>query len=186
MGVCGGAQPIARSRPGCDYNGIPPRAYPPGIHAGWPVTYEELIPYYERVEEFLPVRQVEEGELATKDALFGMGCEKVGLAHSEAKDVTTAVWRRCHNAILPVAKMIPGQHLMYPQADGCTMCGHCLVGCRNPVGAPLERKAKRATNVTYVPAAVARSNCEIVPNAFATALVHEPAGEGRARIRGVR
>jgi choline dehydrogenase-like flavoprotein len=168
------------------YNGISPRAYPAAIGADWPMSYEELIPYYERVEAFLPVRQVEEGELATKDALFGMGCEKVGLAHGVAKDVSTAMWRRCHNAILPVAEMTPGQPLRYPDTDGCTMCGHCLVGCRNPVGAPLERKAKRATNVTYVPAATATGNCEVVPNAFATALLHERADEGSARVRGVR
>ncbi|HEY3211073.1 MAG TPA: GMC family oxidoreductase [Actinomycetota bacterium] len=168
------------------YNGISPRAYPSAIDADWPMSYEELIPYYERVEAFLPVRQVEEGDLATKDALFGMGCEKIGLSHSESKDVTTSVWRRCHNAILPVAKMSSGRPLRYPDVDGCTMSGHCLVGCRNPVGAPLERKAKRATNVTYVPAAVATGECEIVPNAFATALIHEPSGEGKARVRGVR
>lgn len=168
------------------YNGISPRAYPAAINSDWPITFEDLIPHYERVEAFLPVRQVEEGELATKDALFAAGCEKLGLTHSEAKDVTTAVWRRCHNAILPVAKMSPGQPLRYPEVDGCTMCGHCMVGCPNPVGAPLERKAKRATNVSYVPAAVATGNCEIVPNAFVVALLHEPAEEGRSRIRGVR
>jgi choline dehydrogenase-like flavoprotein len=50
----------------------------------------------------------------------------------------------------------------------------------------LERKAKRATNVSYVPAAVATGNCEIVPNAFATVLLHDQAGEGKARVHGVR
>src|SRR5206468_10676282 len=114
------------------------------------------------------------------------GCEKLGLVHSEVKDVTEAVWRRCHNAILPVASMVPGRPLRYPEVDGCTMCGHCLVGCPNPVGAPLERKAKRATNVSYVPAAVATGNCEIVPNAFATAVLFEDRPGGRARARGVR
>jgi choline dehydrogenase-like flavoprotein len=168
------------------YNGISPRAYPASIGPDWPVRYVELVPYYERVEAFLPVRQVQDSELAAKDALFAAGCEKVGLIHSDTKDVTTAVWRRCHNAILPVAKMAPGQPLRYPEVDGCTMCGHCLVGCRNPVGAPLERKAKRATNVSYVPAAVATGNCEVVPNAFVTALLHDTADGGKTRIRGVR
>jgi len=168
------------------YNGISARAYPAAIDDAWPLGYDDLVRYYERVEAFLPVRQVEEGDLATKDALFGVACEKLGLAHSESKDVTTAVWRRCHNAILPVANMTPGRPLHFPDVDGCTMCGHCLVGCRNPVGAPLERKAKRATNVTYVPAAMATGNCEIIPNAFATGLRHEPAEGGKARVRGAR
>lgn len=65
------------------------------------------------------------------------------------------------------------------------MCGHCLQGCPHPVGAPLEKKAKRATNVSYVPAAVATGKCEIVPNAFATAISFSQSN-GRARARGVR
>jgi choline dehydrogenase-like flavoprotein len=169
------------------YNGISARAYPFAIEDDWPLTYADLVPYYERVEEFLPVRQVEEGELATKDWLFGVGCEKVGLVHSESKDVTEAVWRRCHNAILPVAKMTPGGPLTYPGVEGCTMCGFCLMGCPQPAGAPLEKKAKRATNVSYVPAALATGNCRVVPNAFATAILHEPGPDGRpARVAGVR
>src|SRR6266516_5412035 len=66
------------------YNGISPRAYPFAIDGNCPLTYQDLVPYYERVEEFLPVRQIEEHELATKDWLFGVGCEKVGLTHSES------------------------------------------------------------------------------------------------------
>jgi choline dehydrogenase-like flavoprotein len=54
------------------------------------------------------------------------------------------------------------------------------------VGAPLERKAKRATNVSYVPAAIATGNCEIVPDAFATKVVFENGSGGRARARGIR
>jgi choline dehydrogenase-like flavoprotein len=169
------------------YNGISPRAYTTSFQDGrWPIAYDDLIPYYERVEEFLPVHLVD--DLPTKDALFAAGCEKVGLVRSETKDVREPMWRPCHNAILPIAKMEPGTPLRYPQVDGCTMCGHCLQGCPNPVGAPLERKAKRATNVSYVPAAIATGNCEIVPNAFATAVLFEPgaASDGRARARGVR
>src|ERR671937_1590891 len=66
------------------------------------------------------------------------------------------------------------------------MCGHCLVGCPHPAGAPLERKAKRSTNVSYVPVAVATGNCEVVPNAFATKILFEDGSDGRARARGVR
>jgi choline dehydrogenase-like flavoprotein len=167
------------------YNGISVRAYPHAIGETWPLSYRELIPYYERVEEFLPVRQVD--DLATKDALFAAGCEKIGLVESTTRDVTKVVWRRCHNAILPIAAMTPDGPLTYPEVDGCTMCGHCLVGCSNPAGAPLERKAKRATNVTYVPAALATGNCEVVPNAFATHILFDPAEDGRrVRVRGLR
>src|SRR5436309_2355719 len=164
------------------YDGICPRAFKPAADAGWPFPYEEMIPYYERVEALLPVHMVR--DLATKDALFAAGCEKVGLVRSESRDVTDPVWRPCHNAILPIADMKPGDDLT--QVEGCTMCGHCLQGCPNPAGQPLEKKAKRATNVSYVPAAVATGNVEIVPNAFTTAILFEDGSDGRARAHGVR
>src|SRR5205807_1039413 len=139
----------------------------------------------ERVEEKLRGRMVD--DLSTKDAVFALGCEKTGLVRSESANVTSfePVWRPCRNAILPIAQMSPGQDLTYPNVEGCTMCGKCLQGCPHPVGAPIEKKAKRATNVSYVPAAIATGNCEIVPNAFATAVLFEN-GSDRARARGVR
>lgn len=168
------------------YNAISPRAYVPSIDAKWPLSYADLVPWYERVEEFLPVTLVR--DLATKDALFAEGCEAIGLRRSEERDVTEPVWRPCHNAILPIAEMTPRTDLTSPAVEGCTMCGHCIQGCPNPIAAPLELKAKRATNVSYVPAAVATGNCEIVPNAFATAVLFDsPGGSPKpARARGVR
>lgn len=168
------------------YNGISPRVYVPNVDDKWPLTYADLVPWYERVEEFLPVVLVE--DLATKDALFAAGCERIGLVESQSRNVSTQVWRRCHNAILPIARMEPGVPPRWPQADGCTMSGHCHQGCNLPVGAPVERKAKRATNVSYVPAAMATGNCEIVPNAFATRVLWEPGTGGGApsRALGVR
>ena len=167
------------------YNGISTRAFRANVDDTWPLTYDNLVPYYERVEDFLPVLLV--SDLATKDALFATGCEKIGLTRSESRDVTQDVWRPCHNAILPIASMSNGVALRYPEVDGCTMCGHCIIGCPNPQGAPLERKAKRATNVSYVPAALATGHCEIVTGAFATRVLFESSsGAKPARARGVR
>jgi choline dehydrogenase-like flavoprotein len=167
------------------YNAISPRMYPGAVDEDWPLSYEDLIPYYERVEAFLPVHLVD--DLATKDALFADGCDRIGLPRSETTYVTADMWRPSHNAILPIAQMMPGGPLTWPDVDGCTMCGHCFEGCANPRGAPIERKAKRSTNVSYVPAAMATGNCEVVPNAFATAILFEGgAAERPARVRGVR
>jgi choline dehydrogenase-like flavoprotein len=103
-------------------------------------------------------------------------------------NVTEDMWRQCHNAILPVASMTPGSPLTWPDVQGCTMCGHCLQGCPQPRGAPVEQKAKRSTNVSYVPAAVATGNCEVVPNAFATRVLFDAddTGDSSVRARGVR
>lgn len=166
------------------YNGISPRAYPAAIDDQWPIEYEDLIPYYERVEAFLPVRLVD--DLATKDALFAKGCEGIGLTRSEAREIHREVWRPAHNAILPIAEMTEGEPLAYPHVQGCTMCGHCLIGCPNPQGSPVELKAKRATNVSYVPAAMATGKCQIVSDAFATRILFEQGGDRGHRVRGVR
>lgn len=169
------------------YNGISPRVFMPNVDDRWPLGYADLVPHYERVEAFLPVTQVR--DLATKDALFAEGCERIGLPRNDLHDVSEASWKPCYNAILPIAEMSPGTSLRHPDVEGCTMCGHCLQGCPQPAGAPLERKAKRATNVSYVPAAVATGRCRVVPNAFATRVLFEEGATDRtrpARVRGVR
>src|SRR5688500_13723142 len=61
------------------------------------------------------------------------------------------------------------------------MCGNCINGCCNPQKAPLERKAKRATNVSYVPAAMETGRCTIVPDSYATKVLTE-----KGRVIGVR
>lgn len=160
------------------YNGISQRAYPEAFErSGWPLTYDDLIPYYEKVEAFLPVSQV--NGLAPKDETFAEGCDAIGLKRNDGRDLDSECWQPCYNAILPIADMTNG--VRWPQADGCTMCGHCIIGCSNPQGAPLERKAKRAPNVTYVPAALATGRCRIVPDAFVTKI---EAADGR--VTGVR
>lgn len=160
------------------FNGIAPRAYPSAFErSGWPLAYEELISYYERCEEFLPVLQV--NELAPKDAIFAEGCEGAGLARNDAREITQPCWRPAHNAILPIADMSKG--VRWPEADGCTMCGHCLIGCPNPIGAPIERKAKRSANVSWVPAALATGRCEIRPESFVVKILTED-----GRTTGVR
>jgi len=149
------------------YNGISVRAYPDAFdRSGWPIGYDDLLPYYEKVEAFLPVTQPR--MLATKDELFAEGCEKVGLKPHEGMDVSSECWRVSPNAILPIADTTDG--VEWPEADGCTMCGHCLIGCPNPIGAPVERKAKRSTNVSYVPVALATGRCEIRPDSFVTSI----------------
>lgn len=155
------------------YNGISARAFPDAFgRSGWPIKYEDLIPYYERVEAFLPVSQV--SELASKDELFAKGCEALGMPRNDAKEVEAECWRPTYNAILPIADRSKG--LRWPQADGCTMCGHCMIGCPNPIGAPIDRKAKRSTNVSYVPAAMATGRCTILPDSYVTKILTNDAG----------
>lgn len=163
------------------FGGNCPRAYVDAIDHGWPLSYRDLVEHYFAVEEELPVRVPE--IVAPKDAAFARGCEAIGLRSLAGPDVRTSGWRVQPNAILPVATRSPS--LRYPAIDGCTQCGSCIQGCRNPEGAPLERTAKRGTNVTYAPAALQTGRCEFRTGVFATRLLTEQRRDG-TRIRGVR
>jgi len=163
------------------FGGNCPRAYPAAIDDGWPFPYKELVPYYYKVEDTLPVAVPE--IVARKDELFIAGCEGIGIEHVPGPDVRTSGWRMQPNAILPIAEAT--DPLRYPAIDGCTQCGECIVGCRNPDGAPLERTAKRSTNVSYAPLALRTRRCEFRTGCFVTGLVTEE-HEGRLRARAVR
>lgn len=163
------------------YGANSPRAYVAAIEHGWPLSYRDLVPYYNKVEHTLPVSIPE--LIARKDELFVAGCEAIGIEHVTGPDIRTSGWRMQPNAILPVAQA--ADPLRYPATDGCTQCGECIVGCRNPEGAPLERLAKRSTNVSYAPQAHRTDHCEFRTGCFVTRVVTEEV-DGRVRARAVR
>ncbi|BFM16728.1 GMC family oxidoreductase [Maricurvus nonylphenolicus] len=150
------------------YFGNSPRAMP-GAFAGYngddknlydrayefPFTYEELKPYYEWVEATLPVQTAAMG---TSEQTFFNGCEHLGMNVQVTRDITGDSYRPQQNAVLQ-----PGGNaglttdtiaLEYPQASGCTFCGHCLQGCYQPRLAPRNLKARRSTDNSYVPMAL--------------------------------
>lgn len=149
------------------YFGNSPRAYP-GVFAGYdspdadmydplrfPLTYQELVPYYEWVEATLPVQTAAMG---TKEATFLAGAETLGIPVQTAKTTTEASFRPQENAILQpggtAGTTADSNLLQFPQATGCTFCGHCYQGCMQPVQAPRNLFAKRSTDNSYVPMAL--------------------------------
>ena len=150
------------------YQGNSPRAAP-GAFAGYggpdanrfdrehlfPFRYRDLVPYYEWVEQTLPV---ETAPLGLKEEVFFDGARKLGLPLEETRDITKAAFRPQQNAILQ-PKGVAGRtadiaKLVFPLARGCTFCGHCSQGCYLPLQAPINLKAKRSTSVSYVPMAL--------------------------------
>ncbi|MFD1361307.1 GMC family oxidoreductase N-terminal domain-containing protein [Lentibacillus salinarum] len=160
-----------------------PRAFPEAI-AEWPISYDELIPYYEKVEATLPV---EFAPTTTKEALFYYGAERAGFSVNRTLDVTSSGYRPQPNAILP-----PNEHLMDPNyslevlshMEGCTLSGHCGQGC--PYGPSLEKMAKRSTTVSYVPLAMKTGNVSFRPNTFVTKVLTEYNASGHQQATGVR
>ena len=171
------------------YFGNSPRAMP-GAFAGYagadagaydcahrfPFPYRELVPYYEWVEQTLPVQTAPMG---TKEALFFRAAERLGLPLNTTKNITRDSYRPQENAILQpggtAGRTTDASQLVWPQATGCTLCGHCLQGCYQPRQAPRNLKAKRSTDNTYVPMAVTAGrwhpdgrDVTLVTDAFAT------------------
>jgi choline dehydrogenase-like flavoprotein len=162
------------------YFGNSPRAMPDAF-AG----YSDLIPYYEWVEHTLPVQTAAMG---TKEELFLRAATKIGLPTQTSKDITRAACRPQENAILQprgtAGKTKDAKKLVYPRAQGCTFCGHCPQGCFLPLKAPLNLKAKRSTQVSYVPMALTADRwtrgraATLVPDAFAVKVA--AGGEARS------
>jgi choline dehydrogenase-like flavoprotein len=121
----------------------------------FPLGYRDLVPYYEWVEHTLPVQTAPMG---TKEEVFYRGTEGLGLPVQTTKDITRTAFRPQENAILQpsgtAGKTNDKRKLNFPQAQGCTFCGHCLQGCFEPLGAPRNLKAKRSTDNSYVPMAL--------------------------------
>lgn len=145
------------------YFGNSPRAYPQAIDQVWPISYEELVPYYEKVEAALPVATA----MATpKEDLFLFGAQKAGWKQLDSPDVTTPGYRLQPNAILRpnLNATNLGENATNIQAVGCTLRGHCVNGCH--IGPTVEGVAKRSTLVSYIPRALSTGNVEVRPNAF--------------------
>jgi choline dehydrogenase-like flavoprotein len=150
------------------YQGNSPRAAP-GVFADYagpdkdaydtdhlfPFGYQELVPYYEWVEYTLPVATAPMG---LKEEIFFRGALQCGFPLETTKDITRVAFRPQQNAILqPIGnagRTDDPNRLAFPRAQGCTFCGHCSQGCFEPLGAPINLKAKRSTSVSYIPMAL--------------------------------
>ena len=150
------------------YYGNSPRAQP-GVFHGYdrpdrdnydrayefPFSYETLIPYYEWVEETLPVQTAAMGR---KETAFLSGAARMGLPTQSSKDITRPAHRPQENAILQphgtAGRTGDRRKLRWPRAEGCTFCGFCFQGCIEPPGSPRNLRAKRSTDNSYWPMAL--------------------------------
>ena len=159
----------------------------------FPLSYKGMIPYFEWVEHTLPVMTAAMG---TKEEVFFKAAEKMGLPFQRGKDTVRDGYRPQENAILQpkgtAGRTDDPAKLRYPQAQGCTFCGHCAQGCISPRGAPRNLKAKRSTDNSYVPMALTADAWKrggkaatLVTDAFATGIITEGSGDS-LRARGVR
>jgi choline dehydrogenase-like flavoprotein len=150
------------------YYGNCPRAEP-GVFQGYdkadrnnydrahefPFSYDSLIPYYEWVEETLPVQTAPMGR---KEEAWLRGAKGLGIPVQKSKNTTHASYRPQENAILQphgtAGRTSDRAKLEWPRAEGCTFCGFCFQGCVEPPGSPRNLRAKRSTDNSYWPMAL--------------------------------
>ena len=154
------------------YTGNHPRAYPASIdeQGHWPIDYADLVPYYREIEEACEVRPA---PVTAKEELFFRGAAAAGWELIDGLNVTDPGYRPQPNAIrqpdekLHVDAGYDGD-FSYPDVEGDTLALGNIAGNPHPRGAPFEEKAKRASNVSFVPRALRTGNVTVRPNAFAT------------------
>lgn len=145
-----------------------PRAYPAAVNGEWPISYDELVPYYEKVEATLPVT---DARPTAKENLFFYGAKAADWNQLEGKDVTSPGYRPQPNAILLRGEKadIPDYEKEKDGNYGCTFRGHCINGCH--IGPKVQAVAKRSTFASYIPHALNTGNVEVRPNSFAVKIL---------------
>lgn len=159
-----------------------PRAYPMAVDNVWPISYDELIPYYEKVEATLPVI---DSRSTAKEDIFYYGAQQADWNELTGKNITSPGYRAQPNAILlrNETASIPDYDRERDGAYGCTFRGHCINGCH--IGPKVQAVAKRSTFASYVPWALYSGNVEIRPNSFVTQILTEEDSESEICAAGV-
>ncbi|WP_435335382.1 GMC family oxidoreductase N-terminal domain-containing protein [Haloarchaeobius sp. TZWWS8] len=160
-----------------------PRAYPTAINdqPHWPIDYEELVPYYQLNEENTSTQQA---PMTAKEEVFIEGAKNAGYDLIETKNVTETGWRPQANAVeVPGRETSTGKKLdadyegSFSYDDGFrgdTLVGDHFQGSSTPVDAPVRDKARKSSNVGYVPRALdtnendSMGNVALRPNAYVT------------------
>lgn len=159
-----------------------PRAYPQSVDQVWPITYEELIPYYEKVERILPVSPA---PATAKEDIFYYGAQKENWPLIETQNVTSPGYRPQPNAILRRGQeyQFAGEGINNYENYGCTLRGHCINGCH--IGPTVDAVAKRCTLVSYIPFALRTGKVYICPNSFVIQVLTEKDNTGEEQAIGV-
>ncbi|SEP27792.1 Choline dehydrogenase [Halogranum amylolyticum] len=160
-----------------------PRAYPTAVddQPHWPIDYEELVPYYQLNEEITSTQQA---PMTGKEEVFIEGATNAGYDLIETKNVTETGWRPQANAVeVPGRETSTGEPLdadydgTFSYDDGFrgdTLVGDHFQGSSTPVDAPVRDKARKSSNVGYVPRALdtnqddSAGSVALRPNAYVT------------------
>ncbi|MFC5971606.1 GMC family oxidoreductase N-terminal domain-containing protein [Halomarina salina] len=176
-----------------------PRAYPYAIdeQPHWPISYEDLVPYFQLNEE---VTSTQQAPMTAKEEVFIEGATNAGYDRIDTKNVVSTGWRPQANAVsVPGEETSTGEPLdadydgSFSYDDGFrgdTLVGDHFQGSSTPVDAPVREKARKSSNISWVPRALDTNtesdsgNVAIRPNAFVTDITTEE-GAGTLEATGV-
>jgi choline dehydrogenase-like flavoprotein len=132
----------------------------------WPITFEDLEPYYEEVEEALQIA-------GPTHYPWGKRRRRFPQREHELNASANMLVRGCTKLGIPVAPC-PVSTLSAPHEDRppCVYRGFCNYGCTT--------NAKSSILVTYIPRAI-RAGAEVRPNSMAAQIEHDRTG----RVTGV-
>ncbi|MDX2149162.1 MAG: GMC family oxidoreductase [Bryobacteraceae bacterium] len=135
----------------------------------WPLTYQDLEPFYERAEWEIGVSGRGGANPFEAPRRKGYPMPPLPLGR-EATVLMQGAWKLgWHPFPIPMAiNSVP-----YMGRPGCVMCPHC-------VGFACEVKAKSSTADTVIPRAVATGNCELRTQCTAKEVLLDSQGRARA------
>jgi choline dehydrogenase-like flavoprotein len=133
-----------------------------GYGEDWPVRYEELAPYYEKVETFIGVYGSREGIEGAPDGVY--------LPPPAPRCSDLLVKRGCEKLRIPC---IAGRAAIVTKAHNgraaCHYCAQCTQGCRSA--------SSFSSSQVMIPPALKTGRLTIVPNAMARKILVDAAGK---------
>jgi len=136
-----------------------------GIEEDWPISYEELAPYYERVEQTI-------GVCGNDDGLDILPAGKHYLPPLPFRCSEEILKRACQPLgvpVIPVRKAVLTRP--HDKRPGCHYCGHCMDGC--------DVSAIFSTPGSMLPKARATGNFALRENALAREILVDKEGLAR-------
>ncbi|QLD86573.1 GMC family oxidoreductase [Natronomonas halophila] len=154
-----------------------PRGYPMAFdeQPHWPIDYEDMLPYYRLNEEITSTQQA---PMTAREEVFIEGAKGAGYDLLEDLNVTETGWRPQPNAIAEPPEYLDSDYEGSFSYDdgyrGDTLVGDHFQGSSTPVDAPVREKARKSSNISYVPRALdtntndGAGNVAIRPNTYVT------------------
>jgi choline dehydrogenase-like flavoprotein len=146
-------------------------AIPGANHADWPITYDDLAPYYDKAEEELGV-----SGHATPHPFLEPRTKNYPLpplvSHPVAEEIEKACRQLGWHAIRTARGILSAPYRGRNPCVYCTLCGS--YGC--------EHGAKASTNVSLVPSALATGNVELRPRCMAKEITVDPKGNAKSVV----